>query len=418
MNEVREQSSDVSLGDLVLEVLRFYRDFGLLLFPAALVLALLAGGLALQYPRYGTSALLETPQMSLDQWRKLQPMLADRQLVAASSAEFGMPENARLRVQRQFQQPQYWSTRVRYRSTVGRDDIREQINIDPKKIGALGLEVAVNVRDEADALQQFGVIASHIRQVMLWSDLRDYLDGMRKEVMEQRTQLQIDQIRQQFAIEQSQNQVEDMRKLLQQYPELRRGEVNTVVSVGDGGGRYLSPLAQIVALESTMSEIRANQRKGVRELERLEWKWRFLDRVDARSGGLSSGEALAQWVEQCLTDLFPGDAGESAAQRQAGSEIRLSVEHLRYQARQLRYKASPALPVSPVPSRRPLFVAAAVFATTLLAFSLALACYVALRRAGAEPAGHWSARDDRLFAWLPQRLRRRLPAGSNRGDEA
>ncbi|AVS84125.1 hypothetical protein C8239_04540 [Paracidovorax avenae] len=417
MNEVHERSGDVSLGDLLLELLRFYRDFGVLLVPLALVAALLAGGLALRYPLYGTTALLETPQMSLDQWRRLQPMLSDRQLVAASLADASLPDGVAPRLQRLFQQPRYWSTRVGYRSTVGRDDIREQINIDPKKIGALGLEVSLNVRDEAAAAQQFAMIASHIRQVMLWGDLREYLDRLRQEVLEQRSQLQIEQIRRQFAIEQGQKQVEDMQRLLQQYPELRRSEVNTVVSVGDGGGRYLSPLSQIVALESTMSDARAQLRKGVRELEQLEWKQRFLDRVDARLEGQSSGKELARWMEQCLAGLFPADTAENTAQRQAGGEIRMNLEQSLSRAGQLRYKASPALPVSPLPSRRPAFVAAAVFAGTLLALSLALASYVAVRRAGGTPGG-WSARQDPLFAWLPERLRRSLPEGGARGSNA
>ncbi|AVS73410.1 hypothetical protein [Paracidovorax cattleyae] len=417
MNDVRERSGDVSLGDLLLELLRFYRDFGLLLVPVALVAALVAGGLALRYPLYGATALLETPQMSLDQWRRLLPMLSDRQLVAATLADASLPDGAAPRLQRPFQQPRYWSTRVGYRSTVGRDDIREQINIDPKKIGALGLEVSLNVRDEAAAAQQFAVIASHIRQVMLWGDLREYLDRLRQEVLEQRSQLQIEQIRRQFAIEQGQKQVEDMHRLLQQYPELRRSEVNTVVSVGDGGGRYLSPLAQIVALESTMSDTRSQLRKGVRELEQLQWKQRFLDRVDARLDGLASGKELARWMEQCLAGLFPADTAENTAQRQAGSEIRMNLEQSLSRAGQLRYKALPALPVAPLPSRRHSFVAAAVFAGTLLALSMALGSYVALRRAGGAP-GTWSARQDPLFAWLPERLRRRLPAGGAEGGRA
>ncbi len=414
MNEVRERSGDVSLGDLLLELLRFYRDFGVLLFPLALVAALVAGGLALRYPLYGATALLETPQMSLDQWRRLQPMLSDRQLVAASLADASLPDGAVPRLQKLFQQPRYWSKRVGYRSTVGRDDIREQINIDPKKIGALGLEVSLNVRNEAAAAQRFAVIASHIRQVMLWGDLREYLDRLRQDVLEQRSRLQIEQSRRQFAIEQGQQQVEDMQRLLRQYPEVRRSEVNTVVSVGDGGGRYLSPLAQIVALESTMSDTRSQLRKGVRELEELEWKQRFLDRVDARVDGLSSGKALADWMAQCLAGLFPADTAENTAQRQAGSEIRMNLEQARSRAAQLRYKASPALPVSPLLSRRLPVVMAAVFAGTLLALSLALAACVALRRAGAAP-GTWSARQDPLFAWLPERLRRRLPAGGAEG---
>lgn len=410
MNDSRSHSDDLSLGDLVLKVLRFYADFGRLLIPVAMLLAVLAAGLAALNPTYGASALLEASQMPLDQWRRLQPMLSDRTLVAASLAEAGLPPAQAGRMQRVFEQPGYWKTRVKYRPTVGRDDVREQINIDPKKVGVLGLEVSLKARDDAHAEQQLALIARHIRQVMLWGDLSEYLDRLQQNTLERRLQLQIDQIRQQFSIEQNLRQVEDMQKLLQQYPQLQRSEVNTVVSVGDGGGKYLSPLAQIVALQSTIAETRTAQRQLERELEQLGWLQRFLDQAGERARTLHSGAALADWLQLQQRELFPADtdADANAVQRQVGREIQINLEQLRYKAQQLRYRAQPALSVAPVASRRPLLVAVAVFAGTLLMLSAGLAFYVAVRRMGAAGAA-WSPQRDPLFAWMPERMRRRLP---------
>lgn len=410
INNLHGDGDDLSLGDLVLKVLRFYTYFGRLLVPFAMLLAALAAAMAALNPAYSVSALLETSQMPLDQWRRLQPMLSDRTLVAASLAEAGLPPAQEGRMLRAFQQPGYWTARVKYRPTVGRDDVREQINIDPKKVGVLGLEVSLNARDDAHAEQQLELIAQHIRQVMLWGDLSEYLDRLRQGTVEKRLQLQVDQIRQQFSIEQNLQQVEDMQKLLQQYPELRRSEVNTVVSVGDGGGKYLSPLAQIVALQSIVAETRTAQRQLARELEQLDWLQRFLDQADERAHSLRSGPALADWLELKQRELFPDDAGSgaSAVQRQVGREIQISLTQLRYKADQLRYRAQPALSAAPVASRRPLLVAVAVFAGTLLMLSLGLACYVSVRRMG--PAGPaWSPQRDPLFAWMPEMMRRRLP---------
>lgn len=408
MNNVRERGDDVSLADLLLELLRFYREFGRLLVPVALLFALVAGAAVALVPVYSAVALLDTAQMPLDQWRRLQPMLSDRHLVAASLAEAKLPAGQRDRLLMQFQQPRYWSSRVSYRSTVGRDDIREQINIDPKKVGALGLEVSLLVRDDAAASQQFELIAQHIRQVMWWSDLREYLDKLQLEVLEQRARLQIEQIRQQFSIEQNLKQVQEMQKLLQQYPELRRNGFSTVVSVGDGGGKYLSPLAQTVALQSTVAETRASLRKGQRELEQLDWKQRYLGRVDARMRSLYSGTALADWLRLNQHEMFPPDATVDAAQQQVGSEIQMTLGQLQYKAEQLRYKAQPAISAAPVPSRRPWLVALAAFLCTLGVLSLALASYAALRRRDSAAQLPWSAHGDPLFAWLPAGLRRRL----------
>lgn len=405
IDEIPERRDEVSLGDLLLEVLRFYQQFGRLLIPLALLVGLLAGVLVATRPLYALTALLETPQMTLEQWRKLQPMLADRQLVAASLASMtDLSSEQRERLQRAFLRRKYWDTYVTYRSAVERDDIRQQVNIDAKSVGALGLEVSLYARDDAAANQQLETIAQHVRQVVLWAGVRDYLDSLRQQALEQRPQLQINQVQQRFAIEQNERQAADMQQLLERYPELRRNEVNTVVSVGDGGGRYLSPLAQIVALQSTIAETRATLRQVERELEQLDGKQRLLERVDQRASALHLGLALADWVQSCRRAVFGPGNPSGSAQSQVASEIDLALSQQRWRAQQVRYRAIPALSTAPVPSRQPLLVALAVFLGVLLVSSLGLALYVIARRHGDRRAS-WSAHADPLFAWLPQRMR-------------
>ncbi|USJ02406.1 hypothetical protein MUG10_10105 [Xanthomonas prunicola] len=405
IDEIPERRDEVSLGDLLLEVLRFYQQFGRLLIPLALLLGMLAGVLVAMRPLYALTALLETPQMTLEQWRKLQPMLSDRQLVAASLASMtDLSSEQRERLQRAFVRRKYWDTYVTYRSAVERDDIRQQVNIDAKSVGALGLEVSLYARDDAAANQQLETIAQHVRQVVLWAGVRDYLDSLRQQALEQRPQLQINQIKQRFAIEQNERQAADMQQLLERYPELRRNAVNTVVSVGDGGGRYLSPLAQIVALQSTIAGTRATLRQVERELEQLDGKQRLLERVDQRAPALHLGLALADWVQSCRRAVFGPGNPSGSAQSQVASEIDLALSQQRWRAQQVRYRAIPALSPAPVPSRQPLLVTLAVFLGVLLVASLGLALYVTARRHGDRRAS-WSAHADPLFAWLPQRMR-------------
>ena len=180
-----------------------------------------------------------------------------------------------------------------------------------------------------------------------------------------------------------------------------------MVSVGDGGGKYLSPLAQIVALQSTIAETRTAQRQLERELAQYHWLQRFIDLAGERALTLHSGSALADWLELQQRTLFPADTDMDAVQRQVGREIQIQLAQMRYKAEQLRYRAQPALSVAPVASRRPWLVAGAAFAGSLLALAEALARYAAVRRMGAAGTA-WSPQRDPLFAWMPERLRRRL----------
>lgn len=406
VDDVRDRGGETSLGDLILGILSFFRQFGLLLIPLALLLALMAAVLVSLRPAYKVTALLDAPTMTLEEWRRLQPMLLDRKLVIASLASDKMPDEVREVLQRQFLRPNYWESRVSYRSAVERDDIRQQVNIDPKTVGALGLAVSLTARDDEAAMLQLEAIAWHVRQAMLWSGLRDYLDSLRQQTLERRPELQLAQIRQQFSIQQNMQQTEDMQKLLEEYPELRRNEINTVVSVGDGGGKYLPPLAQIVALQASITESRASLRQVQRELEQLDWRQRFLDRVDAQAPEIYSGVALDALLQAQWRELF-ADAATDSVKQQVAREIELNLAKQRWRVQQIRYKAMPALPTVPVPTRRPLLVAVAVFGGALLAMSLALAGYVAMRRLG-KPQEQWSAQHDPLFAWLPDRMRHRL----------
>jgi len=406
VDDVRDRGGETSLGDLILGILNFFRQFGLLLIPLALLLALMAAVLVSFRPAYKVTALLDAPTMTLEEWRRLQPMLLDRKLVIASLASDKLPDEVREVLQRQFLRPNYWESRVSYRSAVERDDIRQQVNIDPKTVGALGLAVSLTARDDEAAMLQLEAIAWHVRQAMLWSGLRDYLDSLRQQTLERRPELQLAQIRQQFSIQQNMQQTEDMQKLLEEYPELRRNEINTVVSVGDGGGKYLPPLAQIVALQASITESRASLRQVQRELEQLDWRQRFLDRVDAQAPEIHSGVALDALLQAQWRELF-ADAATDSVKQQVAREIELNLAKERWRVQQIRYKAMPALPTVPVPTRRPLLVAVVIFGGALLAMSLALAGYVAMRRLG-KPQEQWSAQHDPLFAWLPERIRHRL----------
>ena len=91
---------EISLADVALGALRFQRDFARLILPLAILVSIAAAALVAFRPQFEARAVLDTPKLSLDEWRRLVPILHDPPLVAGTlaSIELDSAERERLRL--------------------------------------------------------------------------------------------------------------------------------------------------------------------------------------------------------------------------------------------------------------------------------------------------------------------------------
>ena len=403
---------ETSLSEVMLGILRFERDFARLIVTLALLTALLAAAFVVARPAFQARAILDVPKFSLDEWRRLAPILHDSRLVAGTLAAMEQPatgssEAAEREQQRKlFERPSFWSRQVQYRSALQRDDIREVPNADLRAASTLGIEIALRAGSREAAIGQIDAAGRHIAQSMLWAAL----DGFRRDqnaiVTNQRPMLELRLTKLAFEMEQTRARSADMRRLMDSFPERSDATAGTIVSPENGGSRFLSPFAQWVSLETRASELQADMRATRRELERLDWLGRFLTAKEDRGGSVQSGFVLADSMEAAKKEVF-GSAGTAAA-TQARDEISLAIAEARARAGRIGLAAAPIVDPNPVWTRSPLPVAAIALLAAMAALSLALALYRLMRTLD-RPAGEvWLASHDPLFSWLPARLRRVL----------
>jgi hypothetical protein len=317
-----------------------------------------------------------------------------------------------------FLQPSFWENSVHFRAALRRDDIQETPNVDLRNASTLGLEISLVARNEEQAANKLDSIIRQIREAMLWSRLHEYLQQLGVAIANEHSDLEIKLIKQQFAIEQDQGRIGEMRQLLDSYPELRQINANTVVSVQDGGGKYLSPLTQIVALEVTISAANAEIRAAGRDIERLDWYDRLLKRMTPQMPDIHTGSQLVTVLAREQQALFGSPATLSSAAQQAYRELDNSLANALRSNEMLRLKALPALSSRPIRSHQPMLVAVLTFVLVLASLSLMLAIYRALRQSGMPQGQKWSAYHDPLFSVIPARLRALLlphahPCASN-----
>jgi hypothetical protein len=371
-NAPRGSADEISLGELANRILRFYRQFHRSILLSALVAGIAVAVLVSRFPSYSVAAIVDTPQLTLDEWRGLAPLLSDRNLIDASlSTQGNTAVPARDAFARLFQNPTFWENKVQYRSALRRDDIKDSPNIDLKNASTLGLSITITASDGGSAALKLDAIANHLRETLLWNRLQKYLQALQVDAAHKRAELEIKLIQSQFDIEQNSQRATEMRALLATFPELRSMDASTVVSVEGGGDKYMAPLAQVVALEATISEAKADMRAARRDLEKLDWYDQFLAATASAAKETYLGTALAATLLKQRAAIF-GDAAASSAAREVDQELALTINGERLRADLWRFKALPALPSGTIPSRNPLTMGAAAFLVVFLALSLLL----------------------------------------------
>ena len=340
---VPARSDEVALGDLLGPLLAFYARFGRRLLLVALLIAVLAMTLAAFNPRQQVTATLDTPQLSLELWRSLLPVLTEERAIAGNLAAYeslrGKPVLPAL--PKLLARSTFWTNQVQFRMALRRDDLRDAPAADLKAAGPLGVEIAVTAPSEEDGAEAIEAIVFHIREAALRLSLQRYLTALDADIGRQRADFQLGQVRAEFEIEQQGRRLADLRRLLQNYPEARQINMLAIAPSADGAGRFLPPVAQLMALEVSMSETRNGLRAISRNLEKYEWIARYLDAVREESRGFASGSALLGKLRLRREALLAESGTPSGAVLEAALELERNFSERQAQVELWQLKAQP-----------------------------------------------------------------------------
>jgi hypothetical protein len=383
------QQSEVSLGELLMRVLRFYQRFFRLLALPALLLALSAAWLISQRPLFALDAFIEVPDITLMEWRQAQPYLWDEMWIARS---FAGNDTELQGLRTRAQTPSFWNSNVSYQPSIFREDFREIPGLQNEKNNGLGVAIKLQVRDAEQAQHHLQVLSEHIRQAFLANGLMQAVREGQKALAE-RSKLLAEKLQVSFEIQQAEQRILDMRSLLERYPETRQMPSHTVVSVREEGGKYLAPLPQIVALEATVSEQQARLRKLERDLHKLDATATLLADMDNAEQQAASGTDILARLLENTKRLRSSQTPLTAAQEEAQQELNAKTDLAKARYDAMLGKSRSTLAMAPISTRNPVLAAIATFIVVLGGLSLWLATHLWL--SGTEPE----------LRWLPRRLR-------------
>jgi hypothetical protein len=160
-------------------------------------------------------------------------------------------------IKREFRRPSDISRCIKPVYAYAREDMRE-LAYQPKDETNSVIGVSLNCEavsgEKAAACVRF--LGSYVRDCLLYAKLYNYLvDGYRQaqseiglfenRIIETRAQ-----------ILQNSNKLKDIQAILVKYPESEKIENRQLVSVQEGGSRFLAPVTQLVGIESALADLR------------------------------------------------------------------------------------------------------------------------------------------------------------------
>ncbi len=187
-----------------------------------------------------------------------------------------------------------------------KEDAREFSQLPKDEANAvLGMNLAYEADSPENAGAHVSFFGNYIRDCLLYVSLYNYImDGYSKSVAAlNKNENGI--IRLQFELVQNTNKMKDIQAILSDYPEAAKMESRQVVSVQEGGARFLAPVTQLVGIESTLADIRRALAKLERDREKLSVQSEYFSRSFNELAKVSEhGDSLLLLLKTIKDEIF------------------------------------------------------------------------------------------------------------------
>lgn len=282
-----------------------------------LFLAMVGAGLGLGLPKFQANALLDVPGADLAEVKRIMPGYASHgslaKFVAATDVS-SLPSTERLL--QQALNPSFWDAVATPVMPISKRDMKD---FGELKGGAgaslIGLELKADARDPGTATAMVQLMSEFLANGMLRERMRTWIVTGLGETRTRQKTLRADIIALQLKIESAKRRVADMESMVTRYPEVSKLD-GRLVSVSEGGDKFLPPYAQLVAAESSITESREAILQAQRRVQQLDllanfyasseaaFKRQFLVRnlipelVNIAEAIFPSADALTEWSSE------------------------------------------------------------------------------------------------------------------------
>ncbi|MGL4576483.1 MAG: hypothetical protein ACRCV9_16985 [Burkholderiaceae bacterium] len=303
---------------------------------------------ALKYRSIGVLALEST----LAEYKRFSDVLANKTSLAQFISQSAVPEKVRNALNDLNSQADPFRQAFTPIFRVSKADLKE-LGESPKESDfssrqILGARLTITHRDPAVARESIVLLANYTREELLRYQLVENVSQRLVKLREDIPRLENETLAERFNIDQMQSKIAELRKIVDAYPKLPNFESRQVISIDRGTEKFLSPLAQQVAAESEVVQIRQNLNAKERELRMAALELQYLGEAQKLITAEASGSALAIKLSDLATKTLKPAADKDEWARVVFNRSMMDIDTARERfERQVRFISDPSLPIHP-----------------------------------------------------------------------
>jgi len=187
-----------------------------------------------------------------------------------------------------------------------KEDAREFTQLPQDESNSvIGLNLAYEADSPENASSYVSYFGKYIRDCLLYMTLYNYvMDGYNNTISEM-NKSENDIMDMKFQLLQNANKMKDIRAILTNYPESAKIENRQLVSVQEGGERFLAPVTQLVGIESTLADLRRDLAELERDREKLTARAEYFSRCYSELAKIGEhGESLFLLLKSIKDEVF------------------------------------------------------------------------------------------------------------------
>ena len=171
-----------------------------------------------------------------------------------------------------------------------------------------------------------------------------------------------------FELVQNTNKMKDIRAILSNYPESAKIENRQLVSIQDGGSRFLAPVTQLVGIESTMADLRRDLAELERDREKLIVRAEYFTLCFSELGKIGeNGESLFLLLKSTKDAVFENKDLNKNEVKEVFNNLTIDLQSFDFTFyKNTHFISEPTIPTVHIKPRKSLIVIVSCFATFLL----------------------------------------------------
>lgn len=214
-------------------------------------------------------------------------------------------------------------------------------------VGILGFSITFKDRVAENAQARVQLMGDYIKDTMLSEDLMDTIYTKAGEAKAKKQQIDNQIIQKRLALAQASSRLEAARLIAGKYPEASKMEARQLLSTGtdNNASRYLSPMAQLVGIETEIADLKSQLTLLERDAEQNALRSEFYERIDQSTRQAKTGSALLAEFVKTAQAVFAGKDLKDDKTREIYNQFMVIAEQMRNKhISEARFVSGPTLP--------------------------------------------------------------------------